>query len=461
MLSPNLDENLKMPLYIQLYNYIKNEIKNKNLKYKDMLPSKRNLSSHLDISINTITKSYEILVDEGYIYSLERVGYFVSDIDNLIDVENSKNKIVLKEEKTYYKYNFKINNIDYENFPKYTFRKLSSEIINNNDNWLIKRDPQGLKELRDNIKNYLRQSRGVNTKSENIIISSGTEYLLQILLYILPKDTVYALENPGYKRLYDLFNINNVNYNLINIDSSGFKFSELINTKSNAILITPSHQFPTGNIMPISRRINLLNWANENKNNYIIEDDYDSEFKYYGKPIPALKSLDNLDKVIYIGNFSKSVSASLRLSYMVLPNSLLEKFYSVMPFINCPVSSLIQLTMAKFIEDGYFERHVNRMRNIYKKKRNLAISQFKNEKNFKVIDKKAGLHFIVEINKDISEREIEKALKIENIYLEGLSKYYIKDNTYKFPKIIIGFGNLSEDEIVKGISVIIKTINNM
>lgn len=461
MLSPNLKDNINIPLYEQLYNYIKEEIRLKNLKSKERLPSKRNLANHLDISVNTVTRAYEILIDEGYIYSKERKGYFISDIDNLAILDGGKiEKKQVKRRKKEYKYNFKINNIDTVNFPKYTFRRINSEIVNDyKDTWLTKRDPQGLIELRESIRLYLNQSRDVKTSVDNIIISSGTEYLIQILLYILPKSSIFAVENPGYRVLNALFEINNIKYNKIGIDKKGLKVKQLEKTDSNIVMLTPSHQFPTGEIMPVSRRIELLNWADSSKRNYIIEDDYDSEFKYYGKPIPALKSLDRQDNVIYMGNFSKSISPLLRVSYMVLPNELLNKYYSLMPFINCPVSSIVQLTLSKFMLDGYFERHLNRMRGIYKKRRILAVDLFKKHKEFKVIDSKAGLHFIVEVDTVKSENELVNILKDNDIFVEGLSKYYIDDKVdYKKAKIIIGFGNMEIDLLKDAIEKLIEVL---
>lgn len=461
MLSPNLVENIEKPLYEQLYEYIKEEIRLTHLKSDQALPSKRNLSNHLDISINTITKAYEILIDEGYLYSVERKGYFVSNIDNLLSLEiDTKKSKINKKKKKKYKYNFKINNIDTDNFPKYTFRKLNSEIINDyEDTWLKSRDPQGLYILRNNIKEYLNQSRGVKTNTENIIISSGTEYLMQILLYILPKDSIFAVENPGYRVLNAIFEINNVGYTPISIDKNGMNYKELKNSPANIVLVTPSHQFPTGEIMQINRRIKLLNWADKNKKNYIIEDDYDSEFKYYGKPIPALKSLDRQDNVIYIGNFSKAISPLLRVSYMVLPDELLKIYYDRVPFMNCPVASHVQLSLAKFMEEGYFERHLNRMRNIYKEKRKVAIDVFKKHKEFKIIDSKAGLHFIIELNTDLSEEELVGIASENDIYIEGLSKYYVNGiKNYEKPKIIIGFGNMKNEDIEYALNILIKSL---
>lgn len=457
MLSPILDESLKTPIYIQLYNYIKKEIVSNNLKKDERLPSKRVMATHLGISVNTVSNAYGALSDEGYIYSKERSGYFVSDIDNLLKIHNDPDEEVKKKEIEKYRYDFKINNIDNVEFPVYTFRRIISETMNYDRRWLENRDFQGMFELRSAIKRYIYNARGVKTEEKNIVISSGLEYLLQILFYILPMNSIFGLENPGYRAIRDLFFRNNITCNYIDIKSFGIDFKDIKN--SNIVMLTPSHQFPTGFVMPVNSRVNILNWANEDEKRYIIEDDYDSEFKYYGKPIPALKSLDTADNVIYIGNFSKSISPMLRVSYMVLPDKLLNKYFEIMPFINCPVSGIIQLSVAKFINDGYFERHLNRMRNIYREKRDIAVSVFEDNDKFRIYDRKAGLHFIVEVNNGMTEDEIVDLLRKNDIYVEGLGSYYIDGNgSYENPEIIIGFGKLSMDELEEGVKKIVELL---
>ncbi len=463
MLSPNLNENLETPLYQQLYLYIKKQIKNNILKTDDKLPSKRSLSNHLGISINTITNAYEMLIDEGYLYSVERTGYFVSDIDNLVSIDFDKNSLLLREDiKHKYKYNLKYNNIDTSNFPLYNWKKSTLNVIDNNE-WLESRDSKGLLSLRKCICKYLYNSRNVVTSPDNIIISSGLEYLFQILFYVLPDDSIYGIENPGFKMFKQIFDNNNLKFNLIDIDKKGISIKDINKSDSNIICVTPSHQFPTGVIMPIDRRVQLLNWANKKSNRFIIEDDYDSEFKYYGKPIPALKSLDKSERVIYLGNFSKSLTPTLRVSYMVLPDDLMNIYNKNLPFINCPVSSFNQLILCDFIENKYFERYLNRMRNIYKEKREIATSHIiKNDKNkiFKILGSEAGLHFILEINKDCSEDKLIRNIKEKKVYVESLSSYY-EDNYYDNIKLLIGFAGLSNNDLIKSLDIIIDCVNKI
>lgn len=462
MLSPHLDEKSTTALYIQLYSYIKKEITDNNLRKNEKLPSKRNLAAHLGISVNTVSNAYEALMDEGYIYSKERSGYYVSAIDNLLiskyEKELKTSSMPFTKEnvqppaspqaathrtfsnhRTTSSHN-KITNVDTENFPLYTFKKVLTEVVTENSEiWLKERDFQGLYPLRSAISAYIYSARGVKTSPENIVVSSGIEYLMQILFYILPEKSVFGLENPGSPAIRDLCRSNKQKCLFLPLDKYGVRPQDAENC--NIILITPSHQFPTGIVMPVQRRVELLNQAGKIQDRYIIEDDYDSEFKYYGKPVPALKSLDRSDSVIYIGNFSKSISPALRLSFMVLPDKLLKKYYDVMPFINCPVSSIIQLTTAKFIKEGYFERHLNRMKTIYRKKRRAATTLLEKYPHIKIIDKKAGLHLVAEVD---FEETIIKDLRSRNIFVESLSSYYLDGKPdYDKPRILIGFGNIS------------------
>lgn len=452
-----LNFNKDEPLFLQLYNHIRNEIIFGNLKSGTPLPSKRNLSNHLGVSVNTVTSAYETLMDEGYIYSKERVGFFVADIDNLINIKNEEKNLISKKFLNY-KYDFDLNKNSTFNFPNTNFKKLINESLSL-ENLLNTRDPKGLYELRNSIANYLLSARGIKTNPQSIIVSSGIEYLFQALFYILPKNSKFTLENPGYKNLLKLFDLNGFKYDFTDVDDYGINPSK-IPKNSNIFLVTPSHQFPVGSILPIDRRIKLLNFSNK-VSGFIIEDDYDSEFKYYGRPIPALKSLDKIDRVIYISNFSKSISPTLRVSYMILPKDLLKKYEDLKPFLNCPVPNLIQISLSKFIDGGFFERHLNKMRKLYDERRKFALSLFKNQKKFKVFDKKAGLHFILEVDTSISEEELIKYLRDNSIFIQGISNFLSRPIKYKKPRLILGFGNMSKTSLEEGINKIIELINSI
>lgn len=464
-----LDRNLDTPLFEQIYNHIKSEILEGNLTYNIKLPSKRQFANHLNCSTNTIEAAYNQLLLEGYIISRERSGYYISKLDGIISI-NKKEKLNTYQEviSPRYKYSFSYHGVDLDSFPFKVWRKITKEAINEYDYDLLKTGhPQGLKSLRENIANYIRFSRGVNCGPEQIIISSGTEFLLQLLIQLFPSDCVFGLENPGYERLSLLFQSNNKDYIPLTLDKHGIIPANLENSSANIICITPSHQFPTGITMPINRRIKLLQWTSDKDNRYIIEDDYDSEFKYNTKPIPSLQGLDNNGKVIYIGSFSKSLTPAIRISYMVLPLNLLEEYKKKLSFYICPVPTLEQKCLEQFISEGHFERHLNRMRNIYKNKREILVNAIKKElANAKILGENAGLHIILEPNNGISEYDLVERAKEKGVKVSSVSSYYLdktrclkschNEPILEKPQLLLGFASLREEEIPLAIQLLKK-----
>lgn len=452
MLTLFIKEDNKIPIYEQLYSFIKSEIQSGRISYNAKLPSKRKLSSYLKISQNTVQAAYDQLMEEGYIYSKERSGYYVSKIDNIykLGIRDVYNKNELDMCQSNVKYDFSYHRVDEQAFPFGIWRKLFKDAVDEYDKELLRiGDSRGHIGLRSSIADYLHQSRGVNCSPDQIIISSGTEFLFQILFQLFDKEYVFGIENPGYEKLNMLFSSNRAKFKAINIDREGMMLKEIIQNNVNAICITPAHQFPTGEIMPINRRIQILNWANECNNRYIIEDDYDSEFKYSGKPIPALQGLDTNEKVIYMGSFSKALSPSIRVSYMVLPRHLLKKYIKDLSYIICPVPIVVQKVLFKFIQGGYFERHLNKMRNIYKRKRELLIRSIE-ELNcgIEALGAEAGLHLLLKVNNGMTEEQLVSSALINGVKVYGISKYYF-DKRYvdKCPKIIMGYAAMNEQEI--------------
>lgn len=457
ILNINLDCSSSIPIYMQLYKFIKEEIQKGNLKAKSKLPSKRKLSSYLGISQNTIESAYGQLEVEGYINSIEKRGYFVSELNEFIDIKEKEKKKENKKRENLYEYEFFSSRVDLDSFPFSTWKKINKEIMNEeNKEFLQIGHSQGDYNLRETIGNYLKYSRGVNARAENIIIGAGTEYLIQLLINLLGEDKSYGMEEPGYYKIRKILETVNIKAKAIEIDNQGINIDKLNEANCDVIHITPSHQFPTGIIMPIKRRMDLLKWAKEKEGRYIIEDDYDSEFRFEGRPIPALQSLDGDGKVIYIGTFSKSFIPSMRIAYMVLPNELIKIYRNKFNFYACTVSRQSQQAINKFIEEGYFERHLNRMRNTYKKKREFLVSKIKeNFNDTEIIGTKAGLHLLIKVNNGLSEEElIERAKKVK-IRILGISNSYLK-NKSKEAIVFLGYGNLSIEDMDKALSLLKK-----
>lgn len=429
---PMLDKNSSEPLFQQLYRLIRQEIVSGSLVRNEKLPSKRRLADSLQCSQNTVQAAYNQLVDEGYLLAREKSGYYVAELDGILSLGREPQPALLETDRSdEYDYDFSYQGVDLACFPFSIWRKLARETIHEQDKDLLRTgDPQGYPPLRAAIARYLHQSRGVNCSPDQIIISSGTEYLLLLLIQLLDRSFSYAIENPGYEKLAMIFKSSRVEHRPIRLDKHGLRPDDLADSGANVACITPSHQFPTGSIMPVSRRIMLLNWANQQPDRYIVEDDYDSEFRYSGKPIPSLQGLDKNGKVIYMGAFSKSLSPALRISYMVLPEKLRDIYLDRLTFYICPVPTIEQKTLHRFIDEGHFERHVNRARNLYRQKRERLAAAIRDLLPGASIDgAMAGLHIVLRTGDGRSEAELIELARKSGVKVYGSERFYSEPET--------------------------------
>ena len=444
-------------LYEHLYNSIKKDILDGKLSKGDKLPSKRAFAKHLNISTITIENAYYNLLSEGYIYSIPKKGYYVAEINNIhsypSSLQNIKDLKPVTKKYNNFTANFNSNHTNPNNFPFSIWAKLLREVINNHRTDLMTNSPfGGILELREAIANHLYNYRGISIHPEQIIIGAGTEYLYSLLIQLLGRNKIYAIENPSYKKIGKIYNKNNVQIKYITVKNSGISLDELYSSKANILHISPSHHFPTGIVTPISLRHDILKWASENNNRYIIEDDYDSEFRFIGKPIPTLQSIDTYEKVIYINTFSKSLSSTIRISYMILPNHLLKKYQDELSFYSCTVSTFEQYTLTKFISNNYFEKHINRMRIYYKNLRNRILDTLKNssiKNQIKITEKDSGLHFLIEIINGLTDSEIKERAKKLNINIAFLSEYYYTPITNKHtpPTLVINYSGIQPENL--------------
>lgn len=449
----------KGPLYESLYKQIKEDIHNGKLKPHEKLPSKRTFAKHLNISTITIENAYSQLMAEGYIYSKPKSGFYVSDF---IINEKKEQKYInyqLSNEQSYIA-DFVSNEISVNNFPFSIWGKLTKETLLENPDLLMKRSPSiGLIELRKAIAAYLYQFRGMNIHPDQIIIGAGTEYLYGLLIQLLGRNKIYALEDPGYQTIRKIYESYEVNIVTLPLDNDGINIDKLNKSNANILHISPSHHFPTGIVTPIKRRSEILKWANAKDNRYIIEDDYDSEFRLVGKPIPTLQSIDDEEKVIYMNTFSKSLTSTIRISYMVLPHHLMKKYQEQLSFYSCTVSNFEQLTLAKFIEIGYFERHINRMRNFYKTQRNQLIDcilKHPHSNQIKIREENSGLHFLIEVNSNYTDEQIIQRGKEKGIRLACLSNYTIDKSDQNI--ITINYSKL--ENIEQAVNILFEVISN-
>ncbi|HFK1547111.1 PLP-dependent aminotransferase family protein [Bacillus albus] len=441
----------KTPIYLQIYQYIKREISHGSLLAGTRLPSHRNLAMQLNVSRITVESAYQQLLAEGYVESKPKRGIFVANVD--IDVIQKKQQITSNsannKENEQYDYDCSQGLIDQQAFPITSWKKALQETLFQYENELFaKEDPQGELILREHISKYLYHARGVHSSPDQIIIGAGTQPLLWLLIQLLGSKKEYGIENPGFHRIPAMIQSSNLPVHPIPLDDKGIHISNLRESGSNVAYVTPSHQFPLGIIMPLSRRLELLKWADDCKG-YIIEDDYDGEFRYIGKPIPSLQGLDSNERVIYMGTFSKSFLPSLRMGYIVLPPHLLTIYKELGGMFKQTVSMLQQLTFSTFIQNGDWERHINRSRTLYKRKHISLIKCITNEMghNVHILGEQSGLHIVLHVHNGMNEQELIRVAAKERIKLYPLSTYdsvhNVKDDSY----VLLGFGSIPEDRI--------------
>lgn len=460
MLTFSLNSKSDEPMYHQIYSYIKKEIMSGMLGAGEKLPSARELAGNLAVSRNPVDTAYEQLVAEGYVYSLPKRGYFVNKVTHTQQIahQHFDDGVLEEEEPVHYLYDFNPDMVDVESIPFSVWRSIGRRVLNDQALFFAG-DSRGDLSLRTAVAHYLHSSRGVMVKSSNVIIGAGIGYLLQLLAVMFREQHKVAFEEPGYIRAQKILSSYGFEISHLSVAGGGVEIEALNATGSDLCYVTPSHQFPLGTVMSIAQRQQILHWAYKKKERYIIEDDHDSEYRYKGKPIPALQSIDTQGKVIYIGTFSKAITPALRMGYMVLPDSLTERFRECCGAYNCPVSRMEQAMVAEFIHGGYFEKHLNRMRKRYKEKHDEVLLAFRHYKNFvRVTGDYAGLYVIATYLGDKSEEDILTQSHKCGIYLRPLSQYYHEiPNNYQ-PSFLIGFAGLSKEQIREGIRVLCEEV---
>ncbi len=461
-LAITLDMESGVYLYEQIYQYIKNEIVEGKLSSKERLPSTRALAEHLQIARSTVELAYEQLVSEGYIEAKPYKGYFICPVGELYHLkkEQSVKREEIKKENSYL-FDLSPNGIEMKAFPFSTWRRISKNVLAEHQKDIFEPGhPKGDFEFRDTICRYVYSFRGVNCEPEQIIIGAGNDYLLVLLGKILGEHQRVAMENPTYKRAYRIFSSAGYEMSTMPIDKNGMSMEHLRNSQANIAYIMPSHQFPTGVVMPIGRRMELLKWAEEAENRYLIEDDYDSEFRYKGKPIQALQAWDKKEKVIYMGTFSKSIAPAIRVSFMVLPKPLLEQYERNAGFLSSTVSRIDQAILNEFIGAGHYERYLNKMRKIYRTKHDCLLECLRPFKNkFHISGENAGLHIILTSReKGTSEEQLANTAEDAGIKVYGMSNYFVeeKDAKDEYAKILLGYASLSEEEIRNALLILQK-----
>ncbi|GIN98994.1 GntR family transcriptional regulator [Siminovitchia terrae] len=452
-----IDRKRDIPFVRQIYIQIRTQILRGDLPAGERLPSTRQLSNELQVSRNVILEAYEQLIAEGYIEARQGSGTYVAEGTYLQQVHNVKCDTGFQDDASTGAekdmINFRSGIPDLRLFPRKTWAKLSYDVCHDiSHNILSYGNPEGRPELRHALSRYLVKSRGVHCQPHQLVITSGaTQALTLVAKLVLSAGDKVILEDPITNDIQTIFSSPGSLLHPIPVDEYGMR-TELIAPDINpkCIFVTPSHQFPLGSTLPIQRRIQLIQYARAT-GCYIVEDDYDSEFRYEGSPISSLQGLDP-DHVIYIGSFSKILSPALRLGYLILPPRLIEQCRKLKWFSDLHTPSLEQIILGRFIEEGYLERHILKMKKVYKKRRDhlvdLLINHFSHE--VRVFGHSTGLHLIAEFKDKIFTEEL-----LKKILHAGVHVYPVEDHTIQKGKhqnrIILGYGHLCEEDIEEGI----------
>ena len=481
MLTYELKKAPGMPLYEALYRCIRQDILTGVLAPGEKLPSKRALAQHLKVSKITVEGAYEQLLSEGYIQSREKVGYFVepgfgenSLKTDIFDGINEKNPIFeqfssdrsLKtdifaetDEKTpiftRFSNNSQLPPVDLvtnstTHFPFSVWSRLQRQLMLDVGEGLLSPVPnQGLWELRLAIARQLYQFQGMRVQPQNILIGAGTDFLYNLLIQLLGRDKVYAVEEPGYGKIRRIYGAGGVVCTGAPMDSQGVIPEEL--GEARVLHISPSHHFPTGNVTTASRRQALIRWAQSAPDRWIIEDDYDSEFRFRSRPMTAMVTMDP-DRVIYMNTYSKTLTASIRISYMVLPASLMTRFREKLGFYSCTVPVFEQYTLERFLRLGYFEKHINRMRKLYKSRRNRILNIINAcpiSHQITILEQDAGLHFLLKVNTQLSDQALVERFALAGIRIHSLGNYYHEKEPEDTGCLVVNYSGLSDGDMTR------------
>lgn len=442
MLTYELKKAPGLTLYEALYRCIRGDILSGKLTCGTRLPSKRALAAHLGVSKITVETAYNQLAAEGYIASREKVGYFVEQVETParpapLPTAPEKPEAPLLDLTA---------NVPAQ-FPFSVWSKCQRQVLLDYGARLLQPLPsQGLQELRQAIAGHLADFRGMQVDAGQIIIGAGTDFLYNLVPQLLGQDKCFALEEPGYGKIRQIYQSAGAKTQPAPMDADGVIPDGLCG--ADVLHFSPSHHFPSGIVTPARRRQQLLRWADEGER-WIVEDDYDCEFRFGTHPLPAL--FGQSERVIYMNSFSKSLAPSIRIGYMVLPGHLLEIFRQKLGFYNCTVSGFEQLTLARFLRQGHFEQHINRMRKFYRLRRNQLLSLIENSpqrSRLTIEEADAGLHFLLKIDTELSDEELETRCQSLGIRVHSLSRFYAETPPYdRQHRLVINYSGLTQEDM--------------
>ena len=473
MLTYDLEQRGEESLYAYLYACIRRDIEEGAVAAHEKLPPKRALARHLGISLITVEGAYAQLVAEGYVYSIERKGYFANPLSPIsVQKQPPSRSDPLPQQAPAERpplADFTENSVAPGLFPYNTWAKTVREALARESEQTLLRESSaaGSLRLRESLAAYLGGFRGMHVDPNQIVVGAGAQTLYTLIVQLLGRNRRYAVEDPGYPRLTQIYRNNDVELSHIPMDEQGVSLDRLHACDADVLHIMPSHQFPTGRVTSISRRYGLLGWASNAEGRVIVEDDYDCEFRLAGRPIPPLQAIDASECVVYTNTFTKSLGPAFRIGYMVLPPHLAELFMRKLGFYSCTVSTIDQLALARFIDNGDYERHVNRMRSHYRTVRNELVEALRSSAigdRLSVEAEDSGLHFILGIESKRSEDDLAESALAHGVALAPLSRFYLDGaNRPEHPRnepasrrFVMNYSGISRESIGAAVQAIAK-----
>lgn len=440
------------PLYEQLYEQLAEEIRSGQRAAGTPLPGRRTMAGQLGVSVSTVDTAYQMLAAEGLACARPRSGFYVQETGGLLRRAPAPPPAPAKPAAgaPRARYDLSTGSIDTELFPARSWGRIQKELLYQAPELLQRGEPQGDADLRAQITAYLAAYRGVACTPEQVVVGAGIEYLLGCLAHLLAGSTA-AVENPGYARSRVVLENSGLPCRLVDIDEQGLPVTGLERSGANVCYITPSHHFPTGVTMPAPRRAQLLGWAAAGPGRYILEDDYDSEFRFTTRPLPSLQGMAGPDgPVVYLTTFSKSLAPGIRIACMVLPGGLLARYRQEFALYSNTVSRFEQQTLCRFMESGLFTRHINRMRLAYKRRMESFAAALRSElgPQLRLGGAHSGLHFLLTLPGAGGEQAMVRKARAEGVELRGLSSYYMTHAAACPPDTVVaGYAALRSGDI--------------
>ena len=487
MLTYDMNGRGQTPLYEYLYRHVKADILSGTLAAGERLPSRRTLAEHLRVSVVTVESAYRQLEAEGYVYTSPRRGVFVSRDAHMFRIPpggtekdamqtetagispsaiagstpsaiaGSNPSVTAGSSPFIWKLDLGSSQTSPARFPAATWARLTRQVLSEAPDALFAAAPhQGIPELRHAIAEHLRRFKGMSVSPEQIIAGAGAEYLYILLAQLFSPQAVFALEDPGYPKIRMVYRKAGAQCRPVPLDAQGLDIHALSASGAGIAHLSPAHHFPTGTVMPAGRRHALLRWA-VRTNGYLIEDDYDSELRFTGRPIPPLQSIDRAGRVIYMNTFSQTISPAMRMGYLVLPPALLEKYRAELGFYACTVPALEQQVLARFLSRGHYEQHLSRMRKEYRTLRTAVLEAFRHSRfsgRVRISEQDAGLHFLCRVQTSCEDHVLRERARVMGVRLRFLSEYAATDHPSYAHTLVISYAGLSIERIPEAVSLL-------